>query len=329
MRHFIILLLLLLFTSAGYDGFNSTYLPKIHDINLCMQDENDGAHFIYYRNDSHISHWYEWWYFNVKNDDKALLLYFFTFGDLNNPFHSSIGIFAAFFNGNEKVESITTYPFINYTLDYKNFNISIAGNKAYESGNKYIIHYKAKKMEIKLKMEGIGKPFGGKATKLSKWQWMAWYVAIPYGNASVEIKTGSKEYKFHGLAYHDHNWGIAKITSLKWDWGEFCNGREAIIYGMAYGKGGLYFVNRSMVRKYNVSISYEKWVVINGFLKPSLIHIYSYDGKIDLHVKMKKFYIIGIRKFGKPYLMGELYGKFYGSNFNATGFYEHHASITI
>lgn len=104
---------------------------------------------------------------------------------------------------------------------------------------------------------------------------MAWYVAIPYGNAIVVAKINGREYKFYGKSYHDHNWGIAKPMQLKWDWGEFSCNNFSIIYGIANGIGGLYFVNESIAKQYNISISYEKWIFINGFIKPSLLHVFS------------------------------------------------------
>ncbi|MCD6573919.1 MAG: hypothetical protein J7K95_07500 [Thermoplasmata archaeon] len=328
MKKFLILLLLIsLPLSAEYEYTENFYFESFFHTFACMHDDNDAAHFRYYQNDSHIKHWYEWWYFNVKNGSKALLLYFFTFGNLNKPTKSVVGIVTAFFNGNESIVSITSYPFIDYSLDYEKFNITVAGNRAYKTGNKYIINYKARNIEIVAKMESRGIPFGGVPTMLDKWQWMAWYVAMPYGNASVTIETNGGKCKFKGMAYHDHNWGIAKAMQLKWDWGEFCNGNSSIIYGIANDIGGLYFVNESMVRQYNISLSYEKWIFIKGFIKPSLIHIFSQDKKIDLYVEMKKAYVLGIKNFGKPYLLGKMHGSFYGSSITAIGFYEHHGFV--
>ena len=209
-------------------------------------------------------------------------------------------------------------------MDYEKCNVTIAGNFAREYENGYMLYYSSHHLEIHAEIRSHAMPFGGEPTRLKNWQWMAWYVAVPYGNASVTVITKEKQYKFYGVAYHDHNWGMAKAMQLKWDWGEFHGKEYAIIYGMALGKGGIYFVNGSSAREYNISISYEKWRFINGFLKPVLIHIYSNDGKIDLYVEMKKYYVIGAEKIGKPYLFGHMHGKFYHRNITAIGFYEHH-----
>ena len=318
---------LLIFLFLSMPTFNGIYTKNnILEKHVSIQnfDDRDGAHFKYYENDSHVGNWYEWWYFNVKGSNKALLLYFFTFGDLNNKILSSVGVFAAFFDEDKSIESITSYPLINYSLDYEKCNVTIAGNFAREYENGYMLYYSSPHLEIHAEIRGHAMPFGGEPTRLKNWQWMAWYVAVPYGNASVTVITKEKQYKFYGVAYHDHNWGMAKAMQLKWDWGEFSCNNSSIIYGIANGIGGLYFVNKSIAKQYNISISYEKWRFINGFLKPVLIHIYSNDGKIDLYVEMKKYYVIGAEKIGKPYLFGHMHGKFYHRNINAMGFYEHH-----
>ncbi len=327
MKSLLYLLILFLLSSPLLYEQNIKNFHEMHYILAENSNGNDGAHFKYYENDSHIKNWYEWWYFNVKADNKALLLYFFTFGDLNKPMKSKAGVIAAFFIENESIESITSYPFINYSLGYDRLNITIAGNRAYEMDNEYIINYKARGIEINVRMKNRGISFGGIPTKLKGWQWMAWYVGLPYGNASVDVMVRGKQYRFRGMAYHDHNWGIAKPMQLKWDWGEFPCNNFSIIYGIANGIGGLYFVNESAVRRYNISISYEKWVFISGFLKPSLLHIFSQDKKIDLYVEMQKAYIIGIKNFGKPYLLGKMRGVFYGHSIDAIGFYEHHGFL--
>ncbi|MCD6473806.1 MAG: hypothetical protein J7K47_02745 [Thermoplasmata archaeon] len=318
---------LLIFLFLSIPTFNGIHIENsVFEKHVSLQnfDGRDGAHFKYYENDSHIRNWYEWWYFNVKDGNKALLLYFFTFGNLNNKISSIVGVFAAFFDGDESIESITIYPLINYSLDYEKCNVTIAGNFAREHENGYTLYYNSPNLEIHAEIHNHAMPFGGKPTMLDEWQWMAWYVAVPYGNASVEVVSRQKQCKFYGIAYHDHNWGMAKPAQLKWDWGEFYGEEYAIIYGMALGKGGIYFVNESFVKEYNISISYEKWRFINGFLKPVLIHIYSNDGKIDLYVEMKKYYVIGAKNIGKPYLLGHMHGKFYHRNITAIGFYEHH-----
>jgi len=331
MKKILVTLLFLSFSvSAGYNySGNFHYDASSSFLHASVNGDNDAAHFLYYQNDSHIDNWYEWWYFNVKSGNRALLLYFFTFGNLNNPIRSIVGVVAAFFNGNKSVVSITSHPFINYTLNYEEFDIKIARNRAYKFDNNYIVEYKAANLEIKATMKSNGKPFGGTPTNLKNWQWMAWYVAIPYGNASVVVKINGKEHRFYGKAYHDHNWGIAKPMQLKWDWGEFSCSNFSIIYGIANGIGGLYFVNESVAKQYNISISYEKWIFINGFIKPSLLHLFSEDKKIDLYVNLKKVYVMGIKNFGKPYLLGKMHGKFYGETINAIGFYEHHRNFCL
>jgi len=288
------------------------------------ENKNDGAHFIYYQDSSHINNWYEWWYFNAKNDDKAIIVYFFTFGNLNNPFTSTVGVFASFFNNGEVVESIVSYPFIDYTLDYEKCNITVGKNSVYEEKGIYYIQFQSPNLKIYATMYGRGMPFGGKPQILKDWQWMAWYVPVPYGYANVTIFAGNEKYGFNGRAYHDHNWGMGKFANIKWDWGEFSCKNFSIIYGIANGIGGLYFVNHSNVTKYRVNLVYKKWFFKNGFVKPSIIKIYSDNNRINLTINLEKCYVIGKRNFGKPYMFGRMTGTFYNKKINTTGFYEHH-----
>lgn len=321
----IIILIIFLFENVGNEIYRNNHL-FIETSNIVLNgDSNDSAHFKYYENSSHIKNWYEWWYFNIIGKNQSILLYYFTFGNLNGV-NSMVGTMAAIFKENETIKSIISYPFINYSLDYKKCNISIGGNRIYEEDGKYFIYYKSKDFELSANIKNEGKSFGGEATKIKKWQWMSWYVAVPFGKANGSISLKGKKYFFSGRAYHDHNWGIAK-PYLKWDWGEFNTEKFAIIYGMVMNngtKGGLYYVNKSnfiFIPYGKIKIFYEKWKMINGYLKPSKIHIYSDDKKINLNIELEKYYMIG---FGKPYLFGIMYGKFYNEYINATGFYEHH-----
>ena len=345
MKKIIILMIIFLFGFAGEfnlnmnKGYEKTY-SEYEEI-LPYNYSNDAAHFKYYENDTHIERWYEWWYLNVKNGSNALLLYFFTFGDLNNPIKSIEGAVALFFKENESIERITSYPFIKYSLDYEKCNVSIAKNRIYEDEGKYFASYKAKDIEINVVASPIGKPFGGNKTMLYGWQWGAWYVAMPYGKANVSVFLHGKEYNFHGYAYHDHNWGIVKFSHFQWNWGEFNMDNEfAVIYGIAKSegkmKGGIYFVNESNVFSISsdsFTINYLKWQYINGFKKPVKIHIYGGDNNktVNLYINLKKYYIIGIKNFGKPYLLGNASGRIsIKKNFfiNTTGFYEYHAEFS-
>ncbi len=344
MKKIIVLMIIFIFGFAGESNLNmdknceNTFISEYEELPTNYNYSNDAAHFRYYENESHINKWYEWWYLNVKNGSNALLLYFFTFGDLNNPIKSTEGVVALFFTENESIERITSYPLIQYSLDYEKCNVSIAGNRIYENEGKFFANYKAKGIEINVIASPMGKPFGGNRTILHGWQWAAWYVAMPYGKASVSVIFHEKKYNFHGYAYHDHNWGIAKPSQFQWDWGEFnMNNEFAVIYGIASSegkmKGGLYFVNESNVFSIpsdNLVINYLKWQYINGFKKPVKIHIYggSNNKNVDLCINLKKYYIIGIKNIGKPYLLGNADGKItIEKNFfiNATGFYEYHS----
>ena len=92
---------------------------------------DDAAHFKYYQNDSDISRWYEWWYLNVKTENgHSLLIEFFTFGDLNNPFASAVGVVMLFMHEDGSTyKSLKSYPGIPYSLSYETCDVSITGDR--------------------------------------------------------------------------------------------------------------------------------------------------------------------------------------------------------
>jgi len=316
---------------------NFQYEAKIRN---SIYDVNDSAHFKYYENSSHILHWYEWWYANVKNDEKSIITMFFTFGNLNNPLMSIVGVFVAILEENESIEMITCYPLIEYNLDYEKCNVSIAGNRFYEENGKFVIEYMKGEMRILMNISSCGKPFGSVAST-GEWQWAGWYVAVPYGKGKAIVNCKGEKYEIKGNAYHDHNWGISRKGYFTWDWGEFAVDNGTIIYGVAGEdemKGGIHFVNKTkhiFIPYGKLKIDYIEWKRISGFKKPTKLHLYGKDKNIDIdmYVEMEKAYIIGYKKIGKPYLFGRAYGTLNIDGkmipINSKGFYEHHRGIKI
>lgn len=297
---------------------------------ISLNDEN-AAHYIYYQDNEHISHWFEWWYANFKGE-KNFMVMFYTLGDLKNPFASLVGCAVFLFNENNSLETITSYPFINYSLDYEKCNVVIAGNRFYEKNGNIFIEYKKDDFELFLKIKPMGKKFKESST-VNEWQWMAWYVAAPYGEGEAFIKYKGEKYEVKGRAYHDHNWGMAKKKNFRWDWGEFnFNNEFAIIYGIVNEDGKIHFVNESIhISIPCKKIEYLEWKKINGIKKPTKLHVYGYaDGKeVDFFIEMEKAYVIGIKRVGIPYLFGKCHGfvKIHGKtySFSCDGFYEHRA----
>ncbi|RLF50973.1 MAG: hypothetical protein DRN11_03620, partial [Thermoplasmata archaeon] len=298
MRKFVFLLIFIFIAStAGHKEMNKNTLNSVNE-NTCSLSfyDVDAAHFKYYENDSHIVYWYEWWYANLKGDENIVVM-FFTFGDLNNPLLSVIGAFAAFLNENESVEKVVCYPFINYSLDYERCNITIAGNRFYEENGIFYIRYATNDFSLFMKLFPKGKEFGN-VSKLKEWQWTAWYVAMPYGNGEAWIEWKGNKYHLKGKGYHDHNWGISKKHDFKWDWGEFGCNNFAIIYGIVKDeeKGGIHFVNDSIhifIPYGKAKIEYLEWKKINGFSKPTKLHLYGVDKNIsmDFYVELERAYI--------------------------------------
>ena len=311
--------------------------------------KDDAAHFKYFQNDSHIIYWYEWWYMNVKGEDKNnLLIEFFTFGNLNNPLTSAVGITLIFMKKDGSTfESVKGYPGIEYSLDYEKCNVNIDDDvfmAVNESFYRVTYHNRINDVSLTLNLSKV--TYGIKAipSHLQDWEWMEWHIPVPYGKAEGVLKytENGREYIYSikGRGYHDHNWGMAKKFSLKWDWGEFSDEKYPIslAYGwVGFGKssftGGAYITNESSGEEIylpDLKFEYKEWIEINGFKRPSKIHLYGSNENfsLDVTIKLHKLYIIGIGSIGTPYLFGKATGKIMLNGhlytINTTGFYEHH-----
>jgi len=312
---------------------------------------DNAAHFKYYQNESNIIHWYEWWYLNVKcGDGNNLLIQFFTFGDLNNPLLSFVGIGLLFMKEDGTVfRSLKTYPCIQYSLDYDLCNVTIDDNSFRQdaTGTVYTVTYSNPINDVALNLTLLTHSRSITALNaVHKDEWMSWNVAVPLGivTGSLYYHAGNGEqvYNLSGRGYHDHNWGIARKLPLEWDWGEFSDEHQltSITYGMvSLGDqpfvGGLYFANataNAAIYIPDLHIEFLEWDTFYGNEKPIYIHFYgSTDGfTIDLFIKLLHPYsIASIGNFGRTYLMGKMEGAAIvnGTEYrfgNATGFYEHH-----
>jgi len=296
---------------------------------------DDAAHFKYYQNESHIIHWYEWWYANLKDGERGIVIMFFTFGNLNRMAQRMVGVFAALLDENESIESLQINPFAPFHLDYEKCNVSIGESRFYQDGGKFFVDFNGKNLRIHMEMEGKGRAYGSIA-HLEEWQWAGWYVALPYGKGNATVICNGRKYEMRGNAYHDHNWGMRKLGKFNWDWGEFGMKDYSIIYGIAGEKemkGGVHFINESshiFLPFDRMSIDYLQWARISGFRKPVKMHFYGGDENmsIDFYVEMEKAYILGYGRVGKPYLLGRAYGYVETNGmrreFDGMGFYEHH-----
>lgn len=323
-----------------------------HDIpqSSTILDGDGAAHFIYHQNDSRIEHWFEWWYLNVKGEDgNNLMVEFYTFRDLNNPLTSLVGVVMLFMPADGTTfESVKTYPFIRYTLDYETCNVTIDGDYFRNVGeNEYVVRYhnNINDVNLALTVSGITEPIQDFSASLGDWQWMEWRSHMPLGlvegTFSYRDFSGYHEYAICGRGYHDHNWGIAKFRSLDWAWGEFSDSEIplSVVYGLVEMEndtftGGLYLSNetaRCAILWPHIHIEYEEWEWINGFKKPVKFRLHGDTATVsaDITVQLARAYVVGIGTVGMPYLMGkisgevEMYGKHYVLS-STTGFYEHH-----
>ena len=334
MRTFLILIIFFSLIAGNGDIKNDAIKFPNENCSFYIFNENnlnDSAHFKYYENDSHIMHWYEWWYANLKNGNESIIVMFLTAGDLNNPLKCIASVFIGIFTKEKTIEKVY-FTNKDFNLSYEKCNIKIGKNVFYEESNLYFITCKIDGLKAVIKLYPKGIKFGN-ITKLQGWQWMAWYVAMPYGKGEAEICYEGKEFVLKGNAYHDHNWGIAKKFDLEWDWGEFGCNDFAVIYGFSKGKGGIHFVNDShhiFIPYGKANIDFLEWKRINGIKKPIKLHLTTIEEiKIDFYVDLLKAYTIGISKIGKPYLMGRTYGVVAGEKFESIGFYEHHSTPSL
>jgi len=311
---------------------------------------DDAAHFKYHQNESNIINWYEWWYANAKGyDGNNIIIEFFTFGDLNNPFASAVGIFMIFMKSDGSTfKSLKSYPLIDYKLDYEKCNVTIAGDVFTENDDgTYTITYHniINNVNLQLNLSKINRGIEGIPSTAEENRWMRWNIPVPYGRVEGVLeysdKNGHHIYTISGKGYHDHNWGISEKLSLYWDWGEFSDGSmpASITYGMLrFGngpyEGGIYFSNetvRKAIYMQDLTVEYKNWDIICGFKKPTEIIFSGSNGSfsVELTLKFERAYIIGVGKMGMPYLMGKMSGT---ANINGktyrfsdiTGFYEHH-----
>ncbi len=299
-------------------------------------DINDAAHFKYYENDENVIYWYEWWYANIKNEDKGIVIFFITLGDLRNPLLSLVGVFASFLKNDDFASSFISFPFIPYHLDYEKCNVTILNSRFYEEDGRFFVEYNGNDLKVYLEIYPDGKRFLI-SSNIYEWQWMNWYIASPYGKGKARVWYNGEEYFFDGNAYHDHNWGIGKFYQLKWDWGEFSLNDMALIYGFVEGKngkvGGVHIVKSDE----HIFIPYGKsnieildWKRFGIEKKPEKIFISANNENIALEMNLelyKFFYIIDELKL-KPYLMGKASGKLkiYDKEIifsSIKGFYEH------
>ncbi len=336
----------------GDNGRSPSSLPP--SVLLCCNDPpddvDDAAHFKYYQNESNIINWYEWWYVNVKGSDgNNLLVKFFTFGNLNNPVASAVGVVMIFMKEDGSVfKSLKSYPFIDYNLDYEKCNVTITEDTFHESGEKnYTITYHNTINDVSLHLNVSRTTRGITAipTETGECEWMKWNIPVPCGvtDGTLEYtdKNGHHTYTISGKGYHDHNWGISRKLSIDWDWGEFSDDSipASITYGMAkfddgLFEGGIYFSNESMrkaIHMPDLKLEYLKWDTICGFKKPTKLHMYGSNGSFsaDVTVEIEKAYIIGMGEVGMPYLMGKMSGELNidGKDYKFSdiiGFYEHH-----
>ncbi len=313
---------------------------------------DDAAHFKYYQNDSDISRWYEWWYLNVKAESgHRLLVEFFTFGDLNNPAASAVGVVMLFMDEDGSTyKSLKSYPGIPYTLSYERCNVYIDGNRfVRRDDGSYDVTYTnhLQQVHVDLHLSGLTEPISGRESQLNDREWMSWNAAVPAGEVQGTVRFRDegelRRYDMAGVGYHDHNWGISRKLPLQWDWGEFTDPSvpASFVYGAAkigggsYEHGGVHFTTETeewVIPMSNVSIAYRRWRDIAGVAKPTVIDITGANGSfsVDATVRLHRYYMVaGTGLFGMPYLVGSLTGDIHagGRHYELSsviGFYEHH-----
>jgi hypothetical protein len=327
-------------------SWETTHEPSIKD---------NAAHFIDYQNDSHISHWREWWYLNLETvTNERLVIMFLTMGDLNNPLSSLTVVTMVYMQEDGSTFwTLSPYPSLLYTPDYEKCNVSI-GNNFFVASEKdtYQIHYNNVLHDLNLDLTLIktrqGIKHGNCTTALGEWEFMGWCIPVSFGMTTGKLSyTDSQgihhEFNLSGHGYHDHNWGLIQWNKLSWNWGAFSSNQFpfSIIYGQTEytnsKNGNINIVNETL----NYSIAYPElkiehleWKKIGWHIRPSKILLYgtSINCSLNITIDLTQPYIIGIKDFGHPYLFGTAHGsiRLHDETYifsDILGFYEFHTPI--
>jgi hypothetical protein len=330
-------------------------LGKSNHISLEIHEptmKDNAAHFIYYQDDPHIIHWREWWYLNLETvTNERLVVFFLTAGDLNNPLTSLAMVIMVFMQEDGSTFwTMTPSTISEYTPDYEKCNVTLGDNWfATNKKDTYQIHYQndlhSLKLDLTLTKSRQGIKHGDCTTALGDWEFMGWCIPVSYGETtgllSYRDQSGSyQQFNLTGHGYHDHNWGLIQWNTLSWDWGAFSSIQFpfSIIYGQTEynnGKNGnINIVNET--QNYSISypeltIDYCEWTKIGWQIRPSKIWLHgkSANVSINMTIDLKIPYIIGIKDFGHPYLLGAAQGHITidDETYNFSdiwGFYEFH-----
>jgi hypothetical protein len=182
---------------------------------------------------------FEWWYFDVKNDDgSALVIGFYTKGvlDVDGKLAPMVTVTLTNADGSVALKRVLKAPASEFSASKESCDVRIGKNAFTGDLKKYriVLDFDGVKADIALSGEtpawrpATGCLFfeSGKRTS-----YFAWLPSVPRGRAIGSLESGGTVRKIDGSGYHDHNWGDASMLEQMhdWYWGRAAVGPYTII----------------------------------------------------------------------------------------------------
>ncbi|KAJ5370508.1 uncharacterized protein N7496_006600 [Penicillium cataractarum] len=182
---------------------------------------------------------FDWWYFEALSDDsKSFITVVFNLGSEN-----FVNIDALFADGSQFTTTIYTEGAIIENLgqgSYGNFK---------NSGCSWITSPDLRSSSVNLQNSTAGVEGALRFTSVAPAHYpsdlwnvvdaselispsLGWANAIPNAQVSVDLKLNGTYLKFHGVGYHDKNWGVTALpsSSRSWYWGHASVGQMSLVW---------------------------------------------------------------------------------------------------
>ena len=164
---------------------------------------------------------FEWWYFDTKLDNGAILVcYFYKVHFLQDRYF--IGL-----NYNDEDEDIFLLKYFNKNeVQFSTDSCDVIMGNNYIRGNldEYEIKLDPKDFEgfgVELFLKSSLKPYRPKDGIIKAGDdFFAWLAAVPNGSTKGKIIIDGTKKNVNGDGYHDHNWGNTPLQKLfdSWSW---------------------------------------------------------------------------------------------------------------
>ncbi len=190
---------------------------------------------------------FEWWYFDVQLDDGSTLV--LTYGNKSptDAHGAEAPIMLAIRQqpDGSSVKHTIGYDVSEYSASAEQCDVRLGPNWAKGDLNRYAAHVEVDGLTADVTIDRIAPSWrsgaGVSYVDAAKRKFFGWFVAVPYGTATVVITKDGQTKELTGSAYHDHNWGNASMQDITnhWFWGRAHLGDYALIYAMVFTQGFL------------------------------------------------------------------------------------------